>query len=188
MSPGHDGKLFVSALTPLAFWILLLAIRDGRRWAYGVFAFVVALDGARPLPHVVLPAARAWTVDAVPRVLGSDAHAARRIRGCMLVSPRSRWSSASASPRFRCCRSSSTSSIRRAPTAAPDTGWAFATSYAFPPREIFTLILPQFNGVLDHYWGQNPLKFHTEYMGLLPLVLADLRVRRRAAATACRWR
>src|SRR4029078_7564050 len=27
MSPGHDGKLFASALTPLAFWLLLLAVR-----------------------------------------------------------------------------------------------------------------------------------------------------------------
>jgi hypothetical protein len=41
-----------------------------------------------------------------------------------------------------------------------------------PPSEVFTLLLPQFNGVLDHYWGSNPIKFHTEYMGALPLVLA----------------
>ena len=53
----------------------------------------------------------------------------------------------------------------------PSTGWAWATSYAMPPSEIFTLILPQFNGVLDHYWGQNPIKFHTEYVGVIPLVL-----------------
>jgi hypothetical protein len=55
-----------------------------------------------------------------------------------------------------------------------------------PPREIFTLILPEFNGVLDHYWGQNPLKFHTEYIGFLPLALAPLALgrgpRRRLAA------
>jgi hypothetical protein len=55
---------------------------------------------------------------------------------------------------------------------ATDLGWEFATSYALPPSEVFTLLLPQFNGVLDHYWGSNPIKFHTEYMGALPLVLA----------------
>ena len=43
MSPGHDGKLFVSALTPLAFWTLLHAIRRQQRWAFGAFAVVVAL-------------------------------------------------------------------------------------------------------------------------------------------------
>ena len=43
MSPGHDGKLFVSALAPLAFWVLLHAIRRERTWAFGIFAVVVAL-------------------------------------------------------------------------------------------------------------------------------------------------
>ena len=43
MSPGHDGKLFVSALTPLAFWVLLRAFRDRQTWAFGGFALVVAL-------------------------------------------------------------------------------------------------------------------------------------------------
>ena len=43
MSPGHDGKLFVSALTPLAFWVLLRAFRDRQAWAFGAFAIVVAL-------------------------------------------------------------------------------------------------------------------------------------------------
>ena len=38
VSPGHDGKLFVSALTPLALWMLVRGIRDGRLWAFGVFA------------------------------------------------------------------------------------------------------------------------------------------------------
>jgi len=55
-----------------------------------------------------------------------------------------------------------------------DTGWAFATSYAFPPRAIFMLLLQQFNGILDHYWGQNPPKFRTEYMGAVPLMLAAI--------------
>src|SRR5262249_9701371 len=27
------------------------------------------------------------------------------------------------------------------------------------------------NGVLDNYWGRNPIKFHTEYLGVVPLLL-----------------
>src|SRR5678815_4428667 len=62
MSPGHDGKLFVSALTPLAFWILLGAIRDGRQWAYGVFAFAVALTvlGHYNMSYFLLIALGLW--------------------------------------------------------------------------------------------------------------------------------
>src|SRR5213596_1942720 len=33
VSPGHDGKLYVSALLPLALWMLLRGIRDGRPWS-----------------------------------------------------------------------------------------------------------------------------------------------------------
>jgi hypothetical protein len=43
-----------------------------------------------------------------------------------------------------------------------------------PPEEIVTTVLPQFNGVLDHYWGRNVFKLHTEYLGPIVLVLAVL--------------
>lgn len=51
-------------------------------------------------------------------------------------------------------------------------GYEFATSWAMGPEETFDLITPRFSGGLDHYWGRNPFKHHTEYLGILPLVLA----------------
>jgi hypothetical protein len=57
-------------------------------------------------------------------------------------------------------------------TGGPNTGWDYVNLYSMPPEEIFTVILPQFNGVLDNYWGRNPIKFHTEYLGIVPLLLA----------------
>ncbi|HEX6808349.1 MAG TPA: hypothetical protein VF118_10205 [Gemmatimonadaceae bacterium] len=182
MSPGHDGKLFVSALAPLAFWILLLAIRERKRWAYGVFAIVVALTvlGHYNMSYFLLIALALWTLylvfwdDARPRdtspwiPLGATLAAVVIGIGITALQLIPFLDYIKYSPRA---------------TGGPDTGWAFATSYAFPPREIFTLLLPQFNGILGHYWGQNGIKFHTEYMGALPLMLAALglgdRVRRR---------
>jgi hypothetical protein len=46
-----------------------------------------------------------------------------------------------------------------------------------PPEEIVTTILPQFNGVLEHYWGRNFFKLHTEYLGAVVVVLAALGIR-----------
>ena len=40
-SPGHDGKLFVAALLPLALLALVLAIRDAQREGYGLLAVAV---------------------------------------------------------------------------------------------------------------------------------------------------
>ena len=41
--PGHDGKLFVSALAPLAFLALLRAIRDRRPAGHALLALAVGL-------------------------------------------------------------------------------------------------------------------------------------------------
>src|SRR5690606_16201011 len=50
LRPGHDGKLFVAALAPLAFLALLRAIRHGRIGGYGALAIVIGL--AMLAPHL----------------------------------------------------------------------------------------------------------------------------------------
>jgi hypothetical protein len=186
MSPGHDGKLFASALTPLAFWLLLLAIRKEQRWAFGAFSFVVALSvlGHYHMSYFLLIALGLWTLYLAlwdpERPTGSPAWipiawaAVAVVVGIGITSlqiiPFLEY-------------------IKYSPRAegGPNTGWEFATTYAFPPRELFTLLLPEFNGVLDHYWGQNSGKLHTEYVGLIPLLLAACawtdKSRRRLVAT-----
>src|SRR5262249_10183865 len=52
-SPGHDGKLFVSALLPLALWVLLRGMRDGRNWAWGGLAITVGLGVLTPHPQLL---------------------------------------------------------------------------------------------------------------------------------------
>ena len=173
MSPGHDGKLFVSALTPLAFWLVLRAVRDGRQWAYGALAFAVALSvlAHYNMSYFLLIALGLWTLYLA---FGDPTRTNKQNPWLCLglaassVAVGIGITSMQVLPFLEY--------IKYSPRAdgAADTGWAFATSYAMPPNEIFALILPQFNGVLDHYWGQNPLKFHTEYVGLLPLTLAIL--------------
>ncbi len=171
MSPGHDGKLFVSALTPLAFWVLLIAIRGGRTWAFGVFSLVVALLvlGHYQMCYFLMLALGLWTLylafwdserrpQARPWVSVALAALAVGIGigiAGLQVLPFLQY--IPFSPRA---------------TGGPSTGWEWVNSYAMPPSEIFTTLLPQFNGVLDHYWGSNPIKFHTEYVGVLPLALA----------------
>jgi hypothetical protein len=171
MSPGHDGKLFVSALTPLSFWVLLTAIRHQKTWAFGLFAVVVALIilGHYHMAYFLLLALGLWAlylvfwdperpvgIKPVP-TLGLAAAAVALGLGITALQVMPFFAYIPFSPRA---------------DGATDQGWEFATSYALPPSEIFTFLLPQFNGVLDHYWGSNPIKFHTEYMGALPLILA----------------
>jgi len=58
------------------------------------------------------------------------------------------------------------------PRAGAGRGYSFATSWSFPPLELFDLLTPHFSGILDNYWGLNYFKLGTEYLGILPLVLA----------------
>ena len=81
----------------------------------------------------------------------------------------------------RCCRSSSTSRTRPRAAGGPSGGWEYATGFSMPPEEIVTTVLPQFNGVLEHYWGRNFFKLHTEYLGAVVVVLAALGFGGRAA-------
>lgn len=51
-------------------------------------------------------------------------------------------------------------------------GYEFAASWALPIKELFDLIVPQFSGILDKYWGDNMFKLHTEYFGIILLLFA----------------
>ena len=171
MSPGHDGKLFVSALTPLAFWVLLRAIRGGQHWAFGAFGFVVSLLvlGHYQMCYFLMLALGLWTLYLA--FWDSERRPAARpwqsiALAALAVALGIGIAGVQVLPFLEY--------IPFSPRAAggPSTGWEWVNSYAMPPSELVTAILPQFNGVLDHYWGGNPIKFHTEYLGFLPLLLA----------------
>ena len=170
-SPGHDGKLFVSALFPLALWMLLRGIRDGRPWAWGVLALTVGLGWLSPHPQLLqysllgcgafglfvafadhpgqgeLPRAVAIRrlAYALGAVLLGTAIAAIQFLPVIEYTP---WS-----PR------------------AGGRGYDFAIRYSMPVEEFFNAYLPQFTGMLDHYWGRNGIHLHSEYLGVVVLIL-----------------
>src|SRR5262249_46372855 len=49
---------------------------------------------------------------------------------------------------------------------------ATATSYSFPIEELLNSYWPQFSGILDSYWGRNLIHFHSDYFGVIVLMLA----------------
>jgi len=175
--PGHDGKLFVSALAPLVFLALLRAIRHGRLDGYGLLALVIGLCMLSPhyqMTYYLLVAAGLWTIFLVffdperpvgrPRValLGFALGAVLLGIAVATIQVLPFLQYLPYSPRAE---------------GGPSGGWAYATSFSMPPEEIVTTILPQFNGVLEHYWGRNFFKLHTEYLGAVVVVLAVLGIK-----------
>jgi hypothetical protein len=172
-SPGHDGKLFVSTLTPLGLLLVTRSVRDGRRWAWGALAVAVGLAFLSPhpqlfqyflllagsfalyvafadhpgigrLPRDVAIRRLAFALGAV--VLGIIIGAVQYWPALIEYKP---WS-----PR------------------AGGHDWAIATSYSFPIEETLNAYWPQFTGILDNYWGRNAIHLHSDYFGAAVLVLA----------------
>jgi len=171
VSPGHDGKLFVSALFPLGLWALIRGIRDGREWAWGAFALIVGLAVLSPHPQLLqymLLASGAYSIYlAVRCVRGgrySSAVAIRRLAfafGAVLIG------GAIGAIQYLPVREY----VAWSPRAGGLPDYAIATSYAWNPEEIFNVYLPQFSGMLDSYWGRNGIHLHSEYVGVAVLIL-----------------
>ena len=64
VSPGHDGKLFVSALAPLLFLALLRGVRHRSMAGYGAAALVIGLclHGHPQMTYYLLVAAAIWAL------------------------------------------------------------------------------------------------------------------------------
>ena len=172
VSPGHDGKLYVSALFPLALWLIVRGVRDGRRWAWGGLALTIGLAVLSPHPQLLQYMLLASGSFALFLALGANAGGVRPDRRTMFK--RLALALAAVVLGFLI------GAIQYAPVReyvawsprAGGLGYEHATSYSFPPVELFNLYLPQFTGILDQYWGPNLIHFHSEYLGAAVLMLA----------------
>ncbi|MEP7176170.1 MAG: hypothetical protein ABI860_06425 [Gemmatimonadales bacterium] len=174
MRPGHDGKLYVSALAPVLLLALLRAIRDRRPWGYGLVAIVAGLAILSPqtqMAYYLLVASALWTLYLVflDPERPTDPHRWRALvwaAGAVLLGLG--IAAIQVLPFL--------AYIPYSPRGAggPSSGWEYATLFSMPPEELLTTVLPQFNGVLEHYWGRNSFKLHTEYLGAVVVMLAAI--------------
>lgn len=171
-SPGHDGKLYVSALLPLILFLLVRGIRDGHGWSWGALAIAIGLAVLSPHPQLLqyllltsaafalyLAFARHGDAGALPRSV-----AIRRLGyalGAVLLG------GAIGAIQYLPVREYVPWSPR-----AGGKGYEFATSYSLPLEELVNTVVPQFSGLLDRYWGRNGIHLHSEYVGGTVFVLA----------------
>ncbi len=170
-SPGHDGKLFVSALTPLGLFLLTRGMRDGRHWAWGALAFTVGLAILSPHPQLLqyfLLICGAFAFFLAFADTGSGkldrATAIRRLAfagGAVLLGLL--IGAVQFLPLYKYTPWSPRGGGR---------GYDFAASFSMPIEELVNTIVPQFSGILDMYWGRNGIHFHSEYVGAAVILLA----------------
>src|SRR2546423_3421370 len=172
VSPGHDGKLFVSALFPLALLVLKRGIREGRDWAWGAFALIVGLCAIGPHPQLLqymLLAAGAYALFlAFTTLEGVKIPRAIAVRRLVLAFAAVLIGLAIGAVQYLPVREY----VKWSPRAGGLPDYRAATSYAWPPEELFNAYLPQFSGMLDNYWGRNGIHLHSDYVGVVVLILA----------------
>ena len=173
VSPGHDGKMFVSALLPLALLFLYRAVTRGAWRQYIYFGLVVGC--ALISPHVQLtyymlmaagffwlylvfahdPKARPepWWRSAL--LFGAGLAFGFALSGVQLL------------PFYEYIRFSP-----RGAEGGMSTGWQYAIGWSMPPEELINTLWPGFSGMLEQYWGRNAFKLHSEYLGVATLLLA----------------
>ena len=181
-SPGHDGKLFVSALLPAALWCVVRGMRDGKFLAWGALALVVGLGVLSPHPqllqYMLLTTGAyalylAFASASVPLPTGETVAVGKQ------TSPRY---SRLALALVAVVVGAAIGAIQYLPVMeyvawsprSGGKGYEYVTSYSFPLEETINTYLPQFSGILDNYWGRNGIHFHSEYLGVVAFVLAGL--------------
>jgi hypothetical protein len=172
-SPGHDGKLFVSTMLPLALLLLTRGIRDDKLWAWGALAVTIGLAVLSPHPQLLqylLLTGGAFAlyvafadhpgIGRLPRSIALKrlGYAAGAVALGMLIGAVQYWPAI----------------IEYKPWSPRASGHTFdeATSFSFPIEETLNWYLPQFSGILGKYWGRNGIHLHSDYFGAVALVLA----------------
>ena len=173
VSPGHDGKVYVSTIAPLILWMILLGVRDGRIWAFGMIAVATGLSILSPhfqmtyylgllaigFTFFLAFHKGEWQLEPRVRLTRLAMAAGGAALGFLIASIHFL-------PFFEY--------IPFSPRAEGGRGYEYATSYSMPPEELLNVYLPQFSGILDAYWGRTFFKLHGEYLGAAVLVLAGL--------------
>ncbi len=180
--PGHDGKMFVIALTPLAFLALHRACKSGRLLHFLLFSLALGLLIFSA--HVQMAYFACWGLglfflfqiwnihrkgkEKIPKyivyflisiILGLS------LSVVQVLSP------------YLYIRTDSMRTMHTGETG----GYEYAASWSMHWEELASEIVPEFSG--DNvqaqgnlYWGRNPFKLNSEYIGLLALFLAVVTV------------
>lgn len=173
VSPGHDGKLFIAALLPLALYFVVRGVRDGRNAAWGALALVVGLAVLSPHPQLLQYMLLVTGAFALFLALGygSEQAIARRAGLRRLAAA---LGSVAVGMVMGAIQFWPVKAYEPFSPRAGGKGWEHAVSYSMPPEEMLNFMIPQFSGILDRYWGRNGIHFHSEYIGAVVLVLAGL--------------
>ncbi|NJD10079.1 MAG: hypothetical protein FIB01_06385 [Gemmatimonadetes bacterium] len=190
--PGGDGKLFVSALAPLVFWLAERAAAHQRVADFAFFALgitLIVLTSHMQLAYFCVWGVSLYFMFRLWQIWRAQRRAGRVARLATLFACAGLLGVGAAAiqflPPLQYLREWSQRTEK-------ENRYEYATSYSLHPEELVSLAVPEYIGDSvrpaanggETYWGRNPFKLNHEYAGLIPLLLLPvLLLRRREGRT-----
>jgi len=168
--PGHDGKIYVLGLLPWALVAILEAARTARPIFFAGWGLILGLMLLSPHFQMAYYSSLLLIAFLVRELIVETPRALRlRVLIGMAVGSIAGvlFAGAQLLPFIEYLPFSP-----RSAAGSSSTGWEHATSWAMPALELIGAVWGGFNGWLGTYWGSNPFKLHSDYLGLLVAVLA----------------
>lgn len=170
---GHIGKFHVMAWLPLSLFFLLRCLQPGCRWYHmlGLSLSVTLFISSSHLQftyYVLMGYFLVWAFKSIG-LLRNKAH------GTALRTAGKFWAPVLlgvglAFPVFYPpIQWNENYSVRG---EGERTTYEHATSWSMHPEETASLLIPEFAGLNENYWGRNPFKLNSEYPGLSLLFLS----------------
>lgn len=195
--PGHDGKLFVTALAPLLFWAVERHFQRPSPQAFAAVALVIALViytthfqmayflfGAVGL-YAILRTVETWRGGPGEAPASPESASRGRVAGvrfALFLGAAVAGASVAAVQLLPAVEYVTESSRRIQTTrdAAQESGIGWSSSWSLHPEEVVSLVIPEFAGnnsggadwSQGSYWGRNVTRDNHSGAGVVTLLLA----------------
>lgn len=167
--PGHDGKMYVLGLTPWALLAIGEACRTRRPQWFALWGLAVALMLLSPHFQMTYYSSLLMGGFIAFTMLTETPKGSRivTLAGFALASVLALAAAGAQLLPFLEYLPFSPRSV----SGSTSSGWEYGTSWAMRALELIGTMWGGFNGWLQTYWGSNPFKLHSDYVGLLVGVL-----------------
>ena len=208
VNPGHDGKMFVTALAPLLFWVVERHFKNPSIRSICGISLVVALiiyTTHFQMAYFLFGAVGAFAIFRavefwLSKDLGLSSSNRRRTAGSRFLTfiVGALLGLGIAAVQFFPAANYVTEDSRRIQTtreAAGEASREWSSSWSLHPEEVMSLVIPEFVGgnvdstdwTRQTYWGRNVFKHNHEYIGILLLLLSLVSFVGGTARPALRW-
>ena len=180
VAPGHDGKIFVTALFPLVILFLELGFSNRGMKSFYMFSMLGLVLGVIILsPHPQMSYFTLWVVSFYALfklivMLREKQSISALLRPGMLTAYAVIIGLLLSAIQFY---PGYIYTSEYSPRADSKAGWEWATSWSMHEEEAMGLLIPEFAGVSSqktqtYYWGKNPFKDNSEAVGIVTIFMA----------------